>query len=251
MINFKHFFSFLAHPETTPFPPLPSQGKPPVFIALLLGYCLIHAAVNLTLTFLSPGNGGENLLLAIGQTSFATTPPWTLPLSAVEKYLLLAFFLLLQPVLYGFTFRYALVPLDWSRLRVSLGLIIGHVAFMALVPITPEVFGEKTGILIKQIIYYFFILSSGLILSYGILIYNSSISRMQGLKNLGKYWDKPFPAVFYVSVLLTILLSPVSGYTWWALLAQGIILGYAAIRLGFWHSVALHACINLLAACCT
>ena len=79
MINFKHFFSFLAHPEATPFPPLPSQGKPPVFIALLLGYCLIHAAVSLSLTFLSPGNGRENLLLAIGQTSFATTPTWTLP----------------------------------------------------------------------------------------------------------------------------------------------------------------------------
>lgn len=245
MINFKHFFSFLVHPEATPFPPLPSQGKLPVFIALLLGYCLIHAAVSLTLALLLPGNGGENILLAIGQTSFATAPPWTLPLSAAERYLLLAFFLLLQPVLHGFTFRYALVPFDWIRLRVSLGLIIGHIAFFTLAAIRPERFGEGISISIKEIVYYFFVPFSGYLLFHGIPM------RAPGLKNLGKYWDKTFSAVFYASVLLTILLSPVSGYAWWLLLAQGIILGYTAIRLGFWHSIALHACINILAACYT
>ena len=48
---------------------------------------------------------------------------------------------------------------------------------------------------------------------------------------------------------LTVLLSPMSYYAWWVLLIQGLILGYAAVHLGFWHSVGLHAAMNVAALC--
>ena len=240
----KEFISYLGNPKPAVSPLLSGRGKAGVWFFLLLTYMVLCGVVyaGMALYDLCMVEGKE--LRFLGEVFFVDMDLQTLQPSVIERCVFWLLFVLAQPIAYGFMFRYALAPFDWRKVRVSLGLVLITTAFLLLWLTYRETFEARIGVLAQQAIYY------GCVGCMLAIMYVGIELRGRGTWRLGKYWEKDFPFFFYLSVVLTVLLSPMSCYAWWVLLAQGIVLGYAAVRLGFWHSVGLHAAMNVLMLFC-
>ena len=240
----REFISYLGSPRPAVSPLLSGRGKAGVWFFLLLTYMVLCGVVYAGMALYDLWAGGGEGTRSLGEVFFAGDSLQTLRLSAVERYVFGGLSVVVQPIAYGFMFRYALGVFDWRKVRVSLGLVLITAAYLLFWPAYQEVFEARIGVLAQQAIYY------GCVGCMLAIIYVGIELRGMGTWRLGKYWDKDFPFFFYLSVVLTVLLSPMSCYAWWVLLAQGIVLGYAAVRLGFWHSVGLHAAMNVLVLFC-
>lgn len=240
----KEFISYLGNPKPAVSPLFSGQGKAGVWFFLLLIYMVLCGIVYVGMgVFDFWMDGGKEVRLG-GEVFFLELDLKTFQMSVIERYVFGGLFVVAQPIAYGFMFRYALGAFDWRKVRVSLGLVLITAAFLLLWLGYREIFEARIGVLAQQAIYY------GCVACMLVVMYVGIELRGRGTWRLGKYWDKDFPFFFYLSMVLTVLLSSMSCYAWWVLLAQGIVLGYAAVRLGFWHSVGLHACMNVLALFC-
>lgn len=240
----KDFVLYLKSPRPAVPPPLPRRGKTGEWFFLLLVYVVACGLVCLGMVLYGIGGGDGEGVRTWGQAFFTETNLKTLSPSGIEKYAAWGLFVAVQPVVYGLMFRYALAPFDWKRVRVSFSFVLITAAFLLLWRTYRDAFEARLGFLAQQILYCICLYAMLAVVYIGIEL------RGRGTWKLGKYWDKDFPFFFYLMVGLTMLLSPMSYYAWWVLLLQGLILGYAAVRLGFWHSVGLHAAMNVLALLC-
>lgn len=240
----RDFLQFLSRPRLEVGMPLSGRDRVKEWFVLLLtavAGCLVVCFVVALSALLS---GGERYVSIAWQVCFDEESLKTLTLPQAGKYVAWGLFVAVAPVFYGLMFRYALGPFDWNRFRVSLGLLLMNVAFMLLWLTYEQVFEAKMG-LVSQYVLYYVVVSLGMTFPYiGVAI------RAPILKHLERNWEEDFPLFFYASVLLTVFLSPMSVYGWAALLVQGVVLGYAVLRLGFWPSVGLHACLNALTLLC-
>lgn len=239
----KDFVLYLKNPRPAVPPPLPRRGKTGEWFFLLLVYVVACGLVCLGMVLYGIWGGDGEGVRAWGQAFFTETNLKTLSPSGIEKYAAWGLFVAVQPVVYGLMFRYALASYDWERVRLSLSLLFVTAAFLLLWQTYREVFEAKVGMLAQQMLYYVCVCAMVSTMCFGLE------TRGRVFKKLEKYWNRDFPFFFYLMAGLTVLLSPMSYYAWWVLLLQGLILGYAAVRLGFWHSVGLHAAMNVAALC--
>ena len=224
--------------------PLSGRDRVKEWFALLLTAVVGCLAVCFVVALSALLSGGERYASIAWQVCFDEESLKSLTLPRAGKYVAWGLFVAVAPVFYGLMFRYALGPFDWKRLRVSIGLLLVSVAFVLLGLAGERVFEVRMGVVLRYVLYYAVVSLGGAIMYVGL------VGRFSIFKQLGKYWEEYFPLFFYASVLLTVFLSPMSIYGWAALLVQGLVLGYAVLRLGNWPSVGMHACLNALTLLC-
>ena len=244
MMKVRDFLQFLSRPRLEVGMPLSGRDRVKEWFALLLTAVVGCLAVCFVVALSALLSGGERYASIAWQVCFDEESLKSLTLPRAGKYVAWGLFVAVAPVFYGLMFRYALGPFDWKRFRVSLGLLLMNVVFMLLWLAYKQVFEERVNMMVQYVLYYAVVALGMAVLYFGVS------GRVSVLKRLGEYWEEYFPLFFYASVLLTVFLSPMSIYGWAALLVQGLVLGYAVLRLGFWPSVGLHACLNALTLLC-